>query len=252
MTMIKIKDIMTKDIMFYDPVIEDDLKKYCKNRDITFFPDFDFKNLYYLKENEFVKQKIEQNKKFDSDMDAFDEKLLSAFKEKNSVLFVFNGNSLEGVIHFSDYNNTAVFSYLYNLISELERDLRKLLGSKGWGNNYMVNFFCMHKNNEVYKRKYDIAKKYESKFNKVEPFQFFDLSDLIALCDSKKIIKLDNEVLKETRNTVMHSKNVVQNKDYESNPLIFNVTSFKHFLNSVIILRKASLKVRNRIKILKE
>ena len=34
---------MTKDVMYYDSEIDDELKKYCREKDITYLPSLDLK-----------------------------------------------------------------------------------------------------------------------------------------------------------------------------------------------------------------
>jgi len=247
--MIKIKDIMKKDVMYYDPEIEDKLNTYCKKMDITYLPSLDLKKVYFLHPEAFDNKEIEKSLKISPHLYVFDEVLLKRFQEGKHILFIFNQNIMVGIIHFSDYNRIEVYTYLYELIANLERDLRKLLISMKLCNDDMLKFFKKHSDrNEVFKEKYSRFKNYGNKFNKIKPFEFFDLSDLVALCDGKGIVRIDRKILK-LRNKVMHSRNGVKNKDYEQDPLIYNFESFKDFFNEAVTLQAEFKRIHNRLKI---
>ena len=249
--MIKIQDIMTRDVVYYDRDrdIKDKLKTYCKNEHITYLPDLDLKKVYFLHNEAFENKEIEKSLKITPDLYIFDEDLLKQFQEGEHVLFVFDQDLIAGIIHFSDYNRIEVYTYLYELIANLERDLRKLLVLNNFTNNDMLDFFKKHADrNEVYEKKFNHFKDYSTKFNKVGPFEFFDLSDLVALCDDKKIVRIDHDIL-ELRNKVMHSRSGVKNKDYEQDPLLYNFESFKNFFNETLKLQTEFRRIHNRAKI---
>jgi len=248
-TMINIKDIMTKDVMYYDPEIEDKLKTYCKEKDITYLPSLDLKKIYFLHSEAFENKEIEASLKILPHLYVFDEDLLKKFKKGKHILFIFNQKLIVGIIHFSDYNRIEVYTYLYELIANLERDLRKLLILRELCNDDMLEFFKKHSDgNKVYEDKFSKFKDYGNRFKKVGPFEFFDLSDLVALCNGKEIVKIDQKIL-ELRNKVMHSRSGVKNKDYEQDPLIYNFESFEGFFNEAIKLQAEFRKIHNRVKI---
>ena len=113
----------------------------------------------------------------------------------------------------------------------------------------MLKFFRKHADrDEVYEKKFGEFKNFGNKFNKVGPFEFFDLSDLVALCDDKEIVRIDHQIL-ELRNKVMHSRSGVKNEDYEQDPLIYDFTSFKTFFNEAIKLQAEFRRIQNRVKI---
>jgi hypothetical protein len=170
--MIKIKDIMTKDVTYYDPEIEDKLKTYCKEKDITYLPNLDLKKVYFLYPEAFENKEIEESLKISPHLYVFDEVLLKRFQEGEHILFIFNQNLIVGIIHFSDYNRIEVYTYLYELIANLERDLRKLLFLNNLNNNDMLKFFETYANSdEVYKEKFSKFKDYGNIFNKVWTFR---------------------------------------------------------------------------------
>ena len=110
--MIKIKDIMTKGAMYYDPEIEDKLKTYCNEKDITYLPSLDLKKVYFLHPEAFENKEIEESLKISPHLYIFDEVLLKRFQEGEHILFIFNQNLIVGIIHFSDYNRIEVYIYI--------------------------------------------------------------------------------------------------------------------------------------------
>jgi len=119
----------------------------------------------------------------------------------------------------------------------------------GFFNDDMLKFFKEHADrDEVYKEKYNKFKDSSNKLNKVGPFEFFDLSDLVAFCNGKRIVIIGHNIL-ELRNKVMHSRSGVKNKDYEQDPLIYNFESFKDFFNEAITLQAEFKRIHNRLKI---
>ena len=247
--MIKIQDIMTKDVVYYDQGIKDKLKRYCKDRAITYLPGLDLKNIYFLHNKVFEKQEIEKSLKVSPRLYCFNKALLKQFQKGEHILFVFDQDLIVGIIHFSDYNRAKVYTYLYELIANLERDLRKLLVLNNINNNDMLKFFKEHRNtDDVYKEKYDKFKDYGNKFDKVGPFEFFDLSDLVSLCDDKDIVRIDHNIL-ELRNKVMHSRSGIKIKVYEQDPIVYNFESFKNFFNEALKLHEEFRKVHNRLKL---
>jgi len=251
--MIKIKDIMIKDVIYYEPEIEDNLKTFCKKEKITYLPSLDLKKVYFLHYEAFKNKEIEGSLIISPDLNVFDESLLKLFQEGEHILFIFDQNLIVGIIHISDYNRVEVYKYLYELIANLERDLRKLLDLSELSNDDMGKFFKMHadkkdKNAGFYKKKYSKFKDDSDKFHEVGPFEFFELSDLVALCNNKKIVHIDPKVI-ELRRKVMHSRSGIKNKDYEQNYPIYDFTSFETFFNDVIILQVEFKRIHNRVKI---
>jgi len=86
MTMIKIKDIMTKDVMYYDSEIDDELKKYCREKDITYLPSLDLKKVYFLHPEVFENKEIKKSLKIAPQLYVFDEGLLKQFQRGKHIL----------------------------------------------------------------------------------------------------------------------------------------------------------------------
>jgi len=123
---VRIADIMTPadEVIFYDPAMEDECVKFCKNRNIEYLPSLEDPNnkAYCRSEKGFFDDSL----KIDVNLDAFSEQALSKFKQ-NKVLFVYNYGEFCGIIHFSDYNNDKIKVYIYSIILLYETSLRKIL-----------------------------------------------------------------------------------------------------------------------------
>jgi hypothetical protein len=172
----------------------------------------------------------------------FGDSILEKF-ERHHVLFAYRKSGIGGVVHFCDYNRNSVCVYVYALLLEFERKLREVLISHGLDNDDMLDFFDKHvekqKKNRYYARKAEEYRKTEikSKMKELEQFQMFDMKDLIDLLNSRGIYKVSMAINDVLRNAIMHAKNVVRHKDYESSHLIYDFESFGEFFRLVNSLR---------------
>jgi hypothetical protein len=245
-----IERIMTTKVRFYDDAFKGDLKKFCKDRNITYLPSKnDPSSCYKLSGNRFQKEKIQESQKVDVKDYVFDNAIREKF-EAHKVLFVFRKTELAGIIHFCDYNRDPVSIYAYALLLKFERNLRELLISHNLTNRDMLDFFEKHRRNPYYSSKVDEFNEPQNrmKMRELEPFQMFDLKDLICLLNSKKVYRVPVAINDDLRNTIMHTKNVVRHENYEKSGLIYNVASFSKFFYLINLLRSESEKVPERIR----
>jgi len=244
-----IGDIMTSEVIFYDPDYENKLKEFCKERNITYLPSLECDDkCYKLEKDKFKELDINSYQKVSVNDYIFDDTILEKFR-KNHVLFVFDKNQLVGIIHFSDYNRNPVYVFLYQLILDFEKKLRNLLINSGLTNEDMIEFFNSKKNDDKYYA--DKFKKYTEREKKKEmkqlkPFQVFYLEDLIALINHHKILKLSGKVRK-VRNRIMHFVNPVKYRNYEKATLIYDFKSFEEFFKEVKIFFNQHKKVTNKL-----
>lgn len=241
------EDIMTTNIIYFEDLIDIEREDFCERRNITYLPSktktfgaykfsvMQFKFLTITKT-----QKILYNKKI------FDEDILKIFK-KSEILFIYDSDELKGIVHFCDYNRDPVFIYLYSLILKYKKDIISLLIEKGMTNQDMIKFFDEHRDNEHYMKKLKKCMKDDFKFKEIEPFQLFELSDLISLLSANEIIKISNKVI-ELRNHVMHFKNPIKHQDYELETLIYNFQSFENFIINIEIFNKEREKIKKCLK----
>ncbi len=240
--------IMTSEVLFYSLAFDEDCRKFCTKREITYLPsETNSKLCYTLINDKFDENVIEDSQKVNIKDHIFDNSVVEKF-EKHHVLFAYRDNDVAGVIHFSDYNRPLVFVKIYVLLLEFEKKIRKLLISRKFTNRDMVEFFKNHSENPHYEGKF---KKYQkpskqNEMKKVEKFQTFNLKDLIGLVTSKKIAKIP-ESINDLRKAIMHGKNVVKYKNSHESTLIYEFESFKEFFKSINSLKSEIKKVANLI-----
>lgn len=250
--------IMTSEVLFYDDAFNEDCKKFCKKRNITYLPcKKDERFCYKLVDDKFKKKRITESQKVNVKEYVFQASVVEKF-QKHHVLFVHRNSGIAGVVHFCDYNRNPVSVYGYALLLEFEKKLRKLLVSNGLNNNDMLTFFLKktmtsrRRNDKMYygnKVSFFQHEENQAKMKELEPFQTFYLKDLIDLLNSKNIYKVPGAINDDLRNTIMHSKNVVKHENYVGSRLIYNFSSFRKFIEIIKLLQLESEKVSKQIRL---
>jgi hypothetical protein len=250
-----VSDIRISDLLYFDSELEDRCYKFCRDREIDCLPALNDPEMIYLRDEatmSFRKEEITKDRQVDGFTNIFDEQMLRRFA-LHPLLMVYSNKTLSGVVHFSDYNNPVVGSYLYELFFAYEKNLRTLLVKNGLRNADMLSYFEMKKSKA--KREKDI-RFYEDKIlaysenpgknEKLQPFESFYLKDLIALVNNRKITSLSDNVFK-LRNMVMHAHEFVNMEDPTTDDLIYNSESFKVFFELAVILHKDYKRVANHL-----
>ena len=249
-------EIMTSEVLFYLDAFDEDCKKFCKKRNITYLPwRRDERFCYELVDDKFKKKRIAKSQKVNVKEYVFQASVVEKF-QKHQVLFVYRNSDIAGVVHFCDYNRNPVSVYGYALLLEFEKKLRRLLVSNGLNNGDMLAFFSKKRDNfskgndkSYYGRKTKFFQKAENQaqMKELEPFQMFYLKDLTDLLDYKNIHTVSNAINDDLRNTIMHSKNVVKHEDYATSRLIYNFESFYKFTDLIKLLQLESERVSKQI-----
>ena len=241
---LRVADIETSELLYYDKVHEESCYQFCEKRDIDYLPSVDDPSKFYQREDSvrgFVKTDMLSEHCVDGNLNIFHPDLLKAF-ERSPLLFVFTHKELTGIAHYSDYGRKPVSLYLYDLLFEYERDLRELLDAKGITNQQMCDFFQQ----TGQKRKTRDCRKNLAKMSRLPPFQSFYLIDLIGLLEHHEIMNLDIDVNK-LRNQIMHAHELVDQIDYHADDYRYNFDSFKTFFNRVQSLLGDMKRVKSRI-----
>ena len=238
---------MISEVLLYEPEFVDECKRFCKERDITFLPSVsnNFK-CWKCANDHFFEFDIEESQIVNIIADMFDDISFEKFR-KHNVLFVQDQNHLAGVVHFSDYNKEPVFVYLYTLLLNFESNLRVLLGYSGLNNKDMREFFESRKTNAVYAERLENYEKNKDKIEQSQLFQWFYLSDLIDLINSRSTINIDKKVC-ELRNPIMHVRKLVEHQDYAMADRIYDFNSFKVFFENVKLLRHEYKRIVNHVR----
>ena len=227
------KEIMQSRILFYDSEQEEACREICNRLKIDNMPAIDGKSNFKLINGAFKSQKIKNVNKVDIYQHLFEEKLLEQFEANDhNVLFVFEGNVMQGVVHICDYNSDIVLRAIQEEILRFERNLRTLLILSAFNNQHILDYLKdKAEANCFFKGKYNFYSERKSEMSQLGEFQLFDFSILLDFCNSKHSIKCfktagDSDRLRELRNIAMHGKDVV-NQNRQSH--IYSIQSLKDF-----------------------
>ena len=253
-TVLRIADIETKEILFYDAEFEEKCFNFCKQRDIEFLPSLDNPSETYVRDDiadGFKLETINQERKIDGTQNAFHSMVLDTF-HKNHLLFVYStNNELSGVVHFSDFNKSIVNTYLFQLLFQYERLLRTFLQEYGFNNSDMVKYFeskvtqAKKRSKDFYQRKINNYLKEQAEIDKLPPFQSFYLDDLISFTNAQGN-NLSVDVI-QVRNTIMHAHELVNMQNWNADDYIFDFASFEKFYTSALTLHRDYKNVKNKV-----
>lgn len=234
-----ISEIMTNSVIFYEKEQEQDLMAFCKERDITFLPSEDFKHVYKVNSNNFEQMTMPENMKLHVGDEAFNLKTFEKFSENSTVKFVYQNEEIVGAFHFSDYNKNSAYVYLYAQILDFEKNLRDLL-SKDHTNEDLINRFKelvetekSERRRKLYENKVHMFEKKRELIENSKPFEHFDITELISFANNKLKLKINQELIKDLRNKIMHFKQNIQNKEGRFDSLLFDFASFDHFRTEI-------------------
>ena len=165
--------LMTNNIYYYETIDEKNLHKFCKEKDIGTLPS-KYSNLVYVLDNNnnFIKKEIKHEEKLKITDHIFDKDVLESFTEASPIKYVYKDDVLEGIVHFSDYNRSAVKIYLYGVISEFENNLRTIFISTEIKEESLLEYIKLKAEKDKKIGIYEEAKRrYESSKNKSYPFE---------------------------------------------------------------------------------
>ena len=261
------EDIMEKRVLYYDEESEPACFDICEYLNIDNLPAIDGQNFYELSTKKFVMKKIAGEHKIFANESIFDSKVLAQFKlNRHNVLFVFEENSLKGVVHLSDYNRDIVLQNIQDDILSFERKLRQLILLNGYKNKDMYLFFGHRMNTKKTEKDRDFWKgkkvNYEKRINEINSlgeFQLFDFTDLTDFAASiytkgvheigkysiDGIFKSGATILKELRNLAMHGKNPIS-KNAESR--IYSLQNLAVLIDGLEVLRKENANISMKIR----
>lgn len=251
--MVTFADIQISNILFYDPDLKDECYKFCVKRNIDCLPALNNQRTIHIRDDatcDFVDQEVKNERIVDAWLNIFEPNLLEKFAA-HPLLLVFSNDALTGVVHFSDYNQSVVSIYLYEVFLNYEKALRNILSRVDLDNRSMIEYFYYRisasengKEKEHYNRK---IKEYEKKavaIDKLPKFQAFYLKDLIEFAEHKNLVSVENKV-NRLRNMVMHAHEFVNMENPSTHDLIYDFKKFKEFFELAVILHKDYKRVKN-------
>jgi len=259
-----IKYIVSNNVIYYDRDKAQECERICKILNIDCFPDLNEKMYWTYRNSEWNSNYF--NYCINSNEDAFSERLLELMKQNSgNMIFIENEIYINGIVHFTDFDNLEVFKNLFSNIHLFERCLRSFLHDLGFNYEDFILYFkyqISHKKGEKYYngqiQKFE-SEKFKEKAEKIKPLEYLDFSDLIRFSvssyhkNNKNI--LEKIGLKETgvnvedtiklRNTVMHSKDI----SGENEDVPHDFGEFIHFYKSALEFRKLFKAISKKIKL---
>jgi len=235
--LIQVKDLMTKEVKFYEDLNERERVEFCGKRDIDHLPSRDFKRymLFDKRDKTFSESDILNEEKIAPSLNIHE--FIKLTEPKSRLFFVFENNKMIGIIHFCDLINSLAYVYFYALFNFFERKLRNILKEEDVENEDVLNWLKV-KNTPESKEKIVLFKDKQEKYHLPE-FQHFELGDLLKFMLYQKL-RIDNheisrEIIKnvpKVRNSIMHNKDIVkrqENSDIEKE-MLYDWEDYKEFL----------------------
>ncbi len=257
-----IESIITSGIIYYSHDQRNICERICKVLKIDLFPDSDQEHFWCISNNGWTKQNIkEEDQKINSKTLVFDDVVIDKMKNANSnILFCFNENIIEGMIHFTNYDNQLIYQALYQNFYIYETNLREHLSSLNFNYKdfeqyyaYKLNKSKNEKDREFYCKQLDRirSQKFIEEAKQLRPLQRLDLLELMLFAKSSyhkaempQIIglkKISSDNISKLRNTVMHSKDFIGSSDNQP----YDFETFQNFFKQVINFKKDFMLLRD-------
>lgn len=257
-------DIAQPGILYYDKEVEKACINICESLNIDNMPDYDSKYYYELEGQQFKRKLIEPENLLNARDRIFEDLLIKKFDaDTNNVLFVFKGEVLTGIVHFSDYNQTKVLHAIQDDILTFERKMRQYLFLKSFRNEDMLDYFRYRAGKNEHSKRY-----YEGRIHRLEnrkeeqnqlgEFQMFDLKDLLEFgndSQSKRLFEYDkidlngkslyeSTLVNSLRNMAMHGKNPIE-IDEESS--VYSIESLEYLFTALKTLETFTYRIEKLI-----
>jgi|GEM_PF-1232582 hypothetical protein len=257
-------DIAQRGILYYDKQVKEACLNICDSLKIDNLPDYDSEHYFELKNRQFTQKTIEPVNKLNSRDRIFEDSLIKKFQvNTHNVLFVFKGDVLKGIVHFSDYNQTIVLQAIQDDVLTFERKMRQYLFLKNFRNEDMLKYFEYRAGKNEHSRRY-----YEGRLHQLEKrkeelsqlgeFQMFDLKDLLEFGNDSQSSNLfqyekvdlqgrniyESTMINSLRNMAMHGKNPIE-IDEESS--VYSIESLEYLFNALKILETFTYRIEKLI-----
>lgn len=268
-----INDVVTFDTIYFDEEFKETCASICETLYIDCFPDINSLTYKRIDNNEWITKSIPYN--LDNIEGAFDSNLLKLFSNNDSnIIFYLDNEMVKGVIHFTNYENSIVYSNLYHNLNVFEKQLREYFISNGLKDSDFLNYletYKLHASRQKFKERVLVRIKQLRNSKDKRPFENTYLSELMefgvsGFLNEETSQKLDLKFLKqklnfsngkssqlfqvinELRNFVMHHDNI----SGESKFTPHNFVEFQHFFELVNHFHFSFDKLSARINILKK
>ncbi|QAA80565.1 hypothetical protein EI546_01940 [Aequorivita sp. H23M31] len=257
-------DIAQRGILYYDKEVEKACHSICETLKIDNMPDYDSAHYFQLQNGQFQRKSINEENKLQSRDRIFEEELIKKFNANtHNVLFVFKGDVLSGIVHFSDYNQTKVLQAIQDDVLTFERKLRQYLFLKNFRNEDMLKYFEYRAGKNEHSKHYYEGRlhqldKRKEELNQLGEFQMFDLKDLLEFgndAPSKNAFQYEkvdlqgrdiyeSTMVNSLRNMAMHGKNPIE-MDEESS--VYSIESLEYLFHALKILETFTYRIEKLI-----
>ena len=248
-----IDNVTSSRVVYFNQFKNDVCEKISKAISIDCFPDSANSSYWLFENNQWTNKHI----KYEFDViDAFHQQVIGLFETTDSnIIFRVKNNLIDGVIHFTDYENTSVYSNIYRNLNVFETQLKEYLSNKGLTDSDFLDYLKFKKQ-KAYKKGKKSIEYYDKEINRFSdnmnvdsrPFSNLYLIDLLKFSVSsftnkhqlgldflkeKTIVnnKIIHDEINELRNIVMHHRDISGQTLFKPHEFEY----FKHFfhLNSV-------------------
>lgn len=257
-------DIAQGNLLYFDKHHEDACVQICELLRIDNMPDYDSQHFFEKNGNTFVRKEIREEHKLSFKDGIFKDAWIDQFsRNKHHVLFVFKGDVMIGIVHFSDYNQIRVLQAIQDDVLTFERRMRQLLFLNGFRNEDMLKYFNYRAGlNEASERFYSgrihVLESKINEMNQLGEFQLFTLKDLLEFSNDTKEKELltsesievngkqiqEIKLVNDLRNMAMHGKNPIE---LEQDTLVFSTESLNKLFQSLRTLRRLTYRVEKLI-----
>lgn len=243
--MVTFQEIMTQGIIFYDKEYRDECTTFCQLRSINYLPSLHnekFGFYYNSDEQKFTRKRIMDTQRVGAEASIYDNKLISRFREFGT-LFVEQNHVIKGVVHFSDYNRSAVYDDIYKQLYLLERGLVHLIThNASLTKRDLFEFMDKH-----------IPSDGDQPLSKKD-FRARDISlwTILKFTQEHKLVKISENNIQNIisiRNKIAHSYDLISKQVNDT--LHYQEKSFTHLIHGMNSLRIATRQVSNRLYLMK-
>ncbi|MEM7656051.1 MAG: hypothetical protein AAF399_07980 [Bacteroidota bacterium] len=239
--MVLFEQILTRGIIFFDEEYLDECKEFCRLRNIHYLPHIhDPRSCYFFdrEKEEFRRQAVLPEQIVQMSDSIYQDQFIDLFR-KYEVLFVYRNQVIQGVVHYSDYNRSAVYQDVYRKLYQLERGLLHLILehaqlTKGDLQEFRGKRRSQHATMPLTPK--DFIGGNTSLKTVLEFTRHFKLVK-VREQDIHKIIAL--------RNKIAHSDNLVNRS--HTNKLKYNLSSFGQLIKGHASVEVAMRQVSNRL-----
>lgn len=249
-----LESVITRNLFYFDESKKDTCVRICKKLEIDCFPDLSEDKFWIFEDDVWKPNEI--NDSLTEIYNPFDKKLLDLYKSNHSnIVFVSSNSMVDGIIHFTNYENENVFSNLYRNLHVYEKSLRSHIISLDLNFDYLLNYL---ENRRIESNDKDESLRFERMITKVKkkgvnllnPYQELDFGELLNFSVSsyhsneliekiglKKLKKENISIsdIRDFRNVIMHHKQV----SGENWNKLHNFDDFEIFFMRVLKFRKA-------------